>query len=304
MMNHRWSGLTSVVSGLLVLVLLFLTPMDASAGDRVFAWEVRSETATITMFGSIHLGRADFYPLPQAVEDAFEKAPVVAVEVDVLDPAAALEIMQQTMQWGMLKDGKTLDDLLSPELKEKSLVALGDKKGMWTVLRKYTPGLLAMTISLQAFQDLGFEESLGVEKHFLDAARGNKEIRNLETIEQQMSLIFGLEGDLQFVFLESTLDQLDEMEALIGDLVVAWKAGDGPGLDKIMTSQVGEDDAMQEFYAMLLDDRNVGMADKIDGWLQEDQDIFVLVGAGHFPGEMGVVKLLENKGWDVRQLEE
>jgi len=212
--------------------------------------------------------------------------------------------MQQTMQLGMLKDGQTLDDLLSPELKEKTLAALGDKKGMWSVLRKYTPGLLAMTITVQGFQEMGFEENLGVEKHFLDMARGDKEIRDLETIEQQMSLIFGMEGDLQFVFLESTLDQLADMEKIIGELVTAWKSGDGPELDRIMSSQVGEDDSMQEFYAMLLDDRNVGMADKIDDWLREDKDIFVLVGAGHFPGEKGIVKLLKDKGWGVRQLEQ
>ena len=70
-----------------------------------------------------------------------------------------------------------------------------------------------------------------------------------------------------------------------------------------MTGQVGEDPDIQAFYTVLLDDRNVGMAATIDRWLHEEKDIFVLVGAGHFPGEKGIVKLLQAKGWEVNQLE-
>jgi uncharacterized protein YbaP (TraB family) len=58
---------------------------------------------------------------------------------------------------------------------------------------------------------------------------------------------------------------------------------------------------MTQFYRKLLDDRNVVMADKIDAWLGEDTDVFVVVGAGHFAGEMGILHLLEQKGWKVEQ---
>jgi len=303
MIKQRWSGLTGVLSVLLVLILVVLVPSGAGAAEKVFAWKVQSDTATITMFGSIHLGRADFYPLPQSIENAFADAPVLAVEVDVFDPEIIGTVPMLMMQKGMLQDGKTLDDILSAELKVKVLAVLGENEGMWTVFKKFTPGLLAMTLSLQEIQKIGFNESLGLEKHFLDAARGNKDIRSLETMEQQMSLIFGLEGPLQFAFLESTLDQLDDMQPIMEKLIAAWKAGDGPTLDALMESQVGEDQAIQDFYTRLLDDRNVAMAETIHGWLNEDIDVFVLVGAGHFPGEKGILKLLETKGWEVNQLE-
>jgi len=300
MIKPRWSGLTAV---LLVLVLVVIVPSGAGAADKVFAWNVQSETATITMFGSIHLGRADFYPLPQVVETAFENAPAIAVEVDVFNSRVLAAVPMLIMKKGMLQDGKTLDELLPPELKAKTLAALGENEGMWTVFRKFTPGLLSMTLSLQAIQEMGFDESLGLEKHFLDAARMHKEIRELETIEQQMSLIFDLDENLQFAFLESTLDQLDEVKPTMEKLIAAWKTGDGQALDGIMAGQVGDDPEVLAFYTLLLDDRNVGMADKIDTWLHEDTDVFVLVGAGHFPGEKGIVRLLKAKGWEVNQLE-
>ena len=59
---------------------------------------------------------------------------------------------------------------------------------------------------------------------------------------------------------------------------------------------------MKEFYYKLLDDRNVAMADKIDEMLQGDTDVFVVVGAGHFAGEMGIVSLLGEKGYKVEQV--
>ncbi len=303
MIKPRWSQLTGTLSFLLVLVLVVILPSQTKAADKVFAWQVQSETATITMFGSIHLGRADFYPLPQVLETAFELAPVIAVEVDVLDPAVAAEVPQLMLQKGMLQDGSTLDDILPHALKAKVLAHLGENEGMWTVFRKFTPGLLAMTLSMQEIQKMGFDESLGLEKHFLDVARGKKEIRNLETVQQQMALIFDMEDKLQLAMLESTLDQLDEMKPIMDKLITAWKSGNGPELDQLMSDQVGDDPDILAFYTLLLDDRNVAMADKIDGWLHENNDIFILVGAAHFPGEKGIVKLLEAKGWELNQLE-
>jgi ABC-type sulfate/molybdate transport systems ATPase subunit len=49
-------------------------------------------------------------------------------------------------------------------------------------------------------------------------------------------------------------------------------------------------------------DRNVAMVDKIDTMLAGDTNVFVVVGAGHFGGEQGIVKLLEEKGHEVEQV--
>jgi hypothetical protein len=52
----------------------------------------------------------------------------------------------------------------------------------------------------------------------------------------------------------------------------------------------------------LLDDRNVKMAEKIDGYLKEKGPTFVCVGAAHLVGEKGLVKLLTAKGYKVEQV--
>ena len=52
----------------------------------------------------------------------------------------------------------------------------------------------------------------------------------------------------------------------------------------------------------MLYDRNEGMADKAEEYLHSGQTVFMAVGLAHFGGEKGIYKLLENRGYKVRQL--
>jgi hypothetical protein len=51
----------------------------------------------------------------------------------------------------------------------------------------------------------------------------------------------------------------------------------------------------------MIDDRNDGMAKKIDGYLKTKDVHFVVAGAAHLMGEKGIVKLLEKAGYKVEQ---
>lgn len=50
----------------------------------VFAWRIQDKEAGATVFlmGSIHVGKKEFYPLPQVIEKAFRESDALAVEVD------------------------------------------------------------------------------------------------------------------------------------------------------------------------------------------------------------------------------
>ena len=52
----------------------------------------------------------------------------------------------------------------------------------------------------------------------------------------------------------------------------------------------------------LLDDRNIGMADKADEFMQgaKDKSHFFAVGALHYTGKASVQKLLRKKGYTVK----
>jgi uncharacterized protein YbaP (TraB family) len=283
-------------------ILVAAGPLQA--GDNpLFMWQVKSETATVSLVGSIHVGKPDFFPLAEPFETAFTDAPVLAVEVDMTDPTNLQKSGVLIMQKGMLPGGTTLEDRLSPEIWKRMQKYAAESDMNLGMYSKFKPGLVAMIMVLEEYKKQGFDPELGIDMHFLEAAKEQgKEIRELESIEAQLDLFFSIDDQLDDILIAEFLDQMDEIVAMTDEMVRLWKSGDADGLDKFLQDQMGEDPAMAEFYRKLLDDRNVGMADKIDEWLKADTDIYVVVGAGHFSGKMGILRLLEGKGYKFRQM--
>ena len=300
---------TAAAARRFLLGLLAAALLAAAAGpgparaEALFMWQVKSETATVSLVGSIHVGKPDFFPLPDPLEKAFAAADALAVEVNTSDPANLQTSAVLMMQRGLLPGDTTLKDRLSPELWER-IQAYAAAQGMnLAPYEKFKPGLVAMVLVLDAYRRQGFDPELGIDKHFLDAALAqDKEILELETIESQLDLFFSLDDKLDDILVGGFLDQMEEIGASIREMVALWQAGDAAGMDRFLQSQMGDDPAMEDFYRALLDDRNVKMAAKIDLWLQGTTDIFVVVGAGHFSGPMGLISLLEGKGHRVAQV--
>src|SRR5262249_31866412 len=65
------------------------------AGQPLFLWKVTSATNTVYLFGSVHAGEKDFYPLPEEVERAFARCKALVLEVDVnkLDQAGLRRLL-------------------------------------------------------------------------------------------------------------------------------------------------------------------------------------------------------------------
>lgn len=76
-----------------------------------------------------------------------------------------------------------------------------------------------------------------------------------------------------------------------------WKKGDEQTLLKITNSLYSD----PEYGKVMLTDRNIGMAEKIEGYLNsnKEEEYFIVVGALHYLGEYGIIELLEDKGFTV-----
>jgi len=290
--------------GLLAVALMAAAAGPALADKKpIFMWQVKSETATVSLVGSIHVGKPDFFPLAEPFETAFASAPVLAVEVDMGDPANLQKSAVLVMQKGMLPGNTTLEDRLSPELWKRMEDYAAESHLNLAMYSKFKPGLVAMIMVLEEYKKQDFDPELGIDKHFLDEAREQgKEIRELETIEAQLDLFFSIDDHLDDILIAEFLDQMDDIVTMTEEMVGLWESGDVEGLDKFLQDQMGDDPGMAAFYHALLDDRNVKMAEKIDEWLKADTDVFVVVGAGHFSGKMGIISLLEDKGYTVDQM--
>jgi len=275
-------------------------PEDQVDEGSNFLWEINSGGNTAYLFGSIHLGKADMYPLDPTVEEAFDRSAVLVVEIDVdaLDPM----VVQQTMAMkGSYLDGNRLENHLEADVVIR-LSAQLEKYGMSIEhLSQFKPWFAAITLTVLQIKDLGFDEDYGVDRYFLKNARGRKAILELESLESQLSFLDSLEN--QELFLEYTLDSMDEIQKMLDQLVGAWKDGNAEMMEKIMITDILEHNPQAEpILKTILFDRNVTMAEEIKEYLQSGDVHFVVVGAGHLIGEKGIVELLRDENFKVTQL--
>jgi uncharacterized protein YbaP (TraB family) len=213
--------------------------------------------------------------------------------------------MQLMAGRGLLPDSLTLRDRLEPQNWERLRQAATESGLPEAAYERMQPGIVTMMIVMQAYLRQGLDPELGIDKHFLDAAHAEgRTVRELETVEAQLALFLDLDDELDDIVVSHTLADLGRLGELTDAMIGAWRTGDVEGLDLLLQEQAGTDSRLVEWYRRLLNDRNAAMADSVDAWLRGDRDVFVVVGAGHFSGEDGIVQRLQRRGWTVTQRED
>ena len=268
--------------------------------EQCFLWKVSSKTTTVYLLGSMHVAKADFFPLPKEVEDAFAKSKILVVELNTeeLDQAKLQGLL---LKKGIYPPGETLSKKLSKKTMDLLRQYCAKKKLKVETLEPLRPWLVNLTVTVKEIQDLGLTDA-GIDKHFLKKAKAeNKTTRELETLEGQVELFAGLTPELQEKLLAKTLAESGELKGMLEKMVTAWKAGDPKAMEEIILSAKHHPET-KALMEKVFDERNVKMVEKIDGYLKGSDSCFVVVGAGHLVGEKGIVKLLQDKKYQVEQV--
>ena len=103
--------------------------------------------------------------------------------------------------------------------------------------------------------------------------------------------------------LESAIGYAAEQGLGQETLIRLYLAGDLAAIFRLMVEParlLGED-YMTTFIERLLDARNEVMVHRMDGLLKHG-NAFIGVGAAHLPGDKGVLRLLEKKGYKITRV--
>jgi len=278
-----------------------------------FLWRAESKRkkhkGVVYVTGSIHLGRPDLYPMHPAIEAAYGEADILAVEMDIGDPAASAAMAQELMKVALLPEGTTLKDLVGDRYEELKQ-ALWERQVPMVFADPRRPLFVSMTLSLLEAVRTGWSPDLGVDKHFLDRARQDgKTILELEGMERQLALFTDISLEAQTKTLLDSLDMLGAMGAWVDRAWEAVRAGDDAALMALEAIETGADEQSAEaaeFDDAMLGDRNREMVGKLVEHIRTgDGVMFVVVGALHLPGEDGIVPLLEGtRGLQVARVAE
>ncbi len=285
----------------LLLLFVLLSSSALADGHPVTMWRIDGANNSIYLLGSIHLLREQDHPLPSVIDTAYEDAEVVVMELDMddLDPVYTQSAFNRA---GVLRDGRTLEDLMGAELYAEAERAAQAIDIPIELLAQTEPWLAAMTVELMALYRIGFDPMYGVEMTMTTrATRDGKPIEGLETVDEQLSFLDGLPLDVQNEMLLQTLRESAGLREQIDELIVAWRHGDIATLDSGLLESITEE---TELHDVLIVQRNRAWVDVILEWLDDEQDYLMVVGALHLVGDDGVPTLLERRGIEVRQLSE
>lgn len=289
---------SAIAHALLALGALSLcTPAFAQSS----VWVASKDAQSVYLGGTVHLLRPSDYPLPPQFETAYTASEQLYFETDIAglsDMAVQARLLQQLTY----KDGRSLRTVLD----DSTYRALADHLatiGMpMQMLEKFKPGLLVSTLQVFEFQKLGFTPQ-GVDAYFNARAIGDgKALGELEPIDAQIGFIAEMGEGNESEFIRLSLEDLVEMETSMNQMIDAWRSGNDESLDTLFVNDMKE--GYPELYDSLLVQRNLNWMPIIEAMFGDADTEFVLVGAAHLVGEDGLLNLLRNNGYEVRQLEE
>jgi uncharacterized protein len=282
----------------IVLFVLVSTPVLAQKTGNQFMWRVEGPGGSAYLLGSLHVLTADFYPLNATINKAFSESKTLVEEVDI-DEMSDPMIMMAALSKAMLTDGRTLDQVIAPELFAE-VKTRAEKGGLpMMALQRMKPWLVAIALMAPTLQAAGFKPELGIDRHFFDRAKDSGMKRQaLETMAFQFDEFDTLSPKLQEELLKSTLEDLDTEVSGVKDMAQAWTFGNVAAIEKLTLTQLQE---APELYQRLLVDRNRNWIPHVEACIKNNSGCFIVVGAAHLVGPDGLPTLLSKKGYKVTQ---
>ena len=290
---------------------LFLLPLQAARAEappvtqnRGALFKVQDASHTLYLFGTIHVGAPDFYPLEPTVTRALQGAGALALEIDPgADPRTA---MRAVLKYGLEAPGSkvpsdcrlTLAPRLAPLLQKYGIAP--------EAVVPMKPWMLASVLAIGEFSTLGYRSDLAVDNYLSQQAKAHKiPVVELESMEGQMALFGTMSPADQCRFLEDGVASIEDQEQSqeAREIADAWRTADAAAFEKLAEKAAQDPSFAAQFVQkVLLDGRNPALADGIAKLLAREQSSLAAIGVLHLVGAKSVPDLLRQKGLKVERL--
>jgi uncharacterized protein YbaP (TraB family) len=283
----------------LLAAFLFAGLTRADESHALPLWHIEGEQNDVYLLGSIHLLREQDHPIPDAIFDVYEEAEMLYMELD-MDDMDPFEGQALTNELGLIRDGRTLRDLMGPDLFAQAATLAEAAQIPLGLLEKSEPWFAAMNVEIMLLMRIGFNPIFGIENQLMERARADgKEILGFETMRQQLEFLDGLSQEAQQEMLIQALSEGSEMQDMMDSMIEAWRNGDTVFMEENLLADM---ENYPELNRIIVVDRNMAWTDTIEALLDESLDYLVIVGALHLIGDEGVPSLLESRGHSVSQM--
>lgn len=281
--------------------LLLLTLSLAICVNAQLLWKVTGNglSKPSYLFGTHHVAPISVLDNTPGFNEALKAAEQVYGEVDMsfmTDPAMQMKLAQ----YAMAPADSTLSKVMSAKALEKidSLFAAKGLPVSSAQLEMMKPAAVSNTLTMVLAQEAipEFNPMQQIDQTIQTKARqAGKEVKGLETVDAQMKVLFGSPISSQAEALEKILDNPAKAVELTRALADAYLAANLAEMEAMISNP---DYMSEEEAEEMLNARNSAWIEVLMGALPT-ASVLVVVGAGHLPGDKGLIKLLRNAGYVV-----
>ena len=250
------------------------------------------------LFGTIHLVCANDIELSETLKTAIKETDKVYLELDMDN----LFEMMQAVQKMKMRNDTTLSDLLSESDYKKVKAFFTSKTSMipFSILETYKP-MLAASMIMQTSTDC--DNAISMEQIIMQQAKQDrKEIKGMETMAYQLSIFDSIPYQVQAKQLVAFITENDTEDKASKEYDEMASAYRNQELNKLEMLINKEEFGVGNFADLLLYNRNRNWVVTM-GKIFSANSAVIAVGAGHLPGEKGVINLLRKAGYKVDPME-
>jgi hypothetical protein len=259
-------------------------------------WTVKGKHGTAYLLGSLY-----FVPPELAWRNGAIDAAINASDVFVfMGPADRDAFMNLANTKGTLPSGQSLRAMLPPQSQADLDADTAYVGAPEALIDNREPWLAGIVLNAAFLQHDGLSPISTVDAALQGEAHSKgKDVRYLETVQQQLALTAPDDPAIQLDKFESDLKNFKNVKAEAPLFVAAWAADDQDKLTALEQSLVAGHPLTQK---VSIDDRNALWVKEIETMVDtEDKTFFITVGATHLLGDKGVPALLTKDGYDVQK---
>lgn len=299
-LNDRKHPISRILVAVFFVTLIIANSLQAASPVwKISKMSSMGEEQVVYLAGTIHLLGESDYPLPKGYETAYQKADIVAFEIDLRETQTP-SFQQHFLMQMRYPYGETLKLHLKASTYLKLKKHLRERGVDIKNFDHYKVGYVSMNLTVLELQKLGMAGT-GVDQYFTEKAIADgKPILSLETTDEHFEYIANLGQGRENDYIKYSLKEIKDLPEMLATTKRHWRNGDLAGFEKDILQPMQE--AFPQAVDSLLVERNQNWLPQIEEMLKTDKVELVMVGNLHLASDEGLIALLQAKGYQVSQL--
>lgn len=295
--------LRNVIASILATVMLVTLTGCASEKEekpvaKGYMWKVENGENPMYLVGTMHPGSGDYTYINPTLEKVIDEVDVLGVEIDLtkIDPNSHLDMQ-------VYGENDSIENYLNENEITKLKQICSDIGADYNIVKTGKPATINTVLSSYSYSKAGLTGDVTLDQQLITAFNSKeKEVVELEDYKMQLDVISQI---YTMDILKEQINSYNGIEYFNEEIEYSKGLHDSflNGTDEIPLKGIEGQQENPEVYNLLIKNRNVGMTEKIEGYLKEDKQYIIAVGYMHYFGEDSVVNMLKEKGYTVERVE-